>query len=483
MFNLEITSSAKEILKNKPLRTFLVRGALNFLEKYFGTEILLKIPLYLQNFDFKILGAVDTAYKLQALGIVKSIVKRKRKYPDEPFIYSCLTSSSGGVYGSGVDFLSEERTFWKSLAEAVERHLWFNSDYSFKNSIKAPYKDIKNRALNVFSLAGFSQKQKEEFSVLRFDENTIFEWVPAYSLILKKKIFCPLQLVSSLYFKQKVRVLDSRPQNNNDAKKEPMLRWCITTGLATGKYLEEAALKGLLEVVERDSFMVAYLNKMSPPIFDLEHLRVQDEEIFKIISDFERYNLEVYVIKLPSELPIHVISAFIIDRTGLGPALSVGASADLDFKTSFLDALSESLAVRYSLKGKFQQSINFKKIYREERLIYWSKTENLPKIDFFLKGDKTKFDLKRDPSNFLRTPSGDYYKNKLNQLAEKLKKRNFEVCFVELTTEEIKKTGLRCVQVVIPQLQPMHLNESIPYFGGNRLKEEYLLNKEPHPFP
>ena len=43
-----------------------------------------------------------------------------------------------------------------------------------------------------------------------------------------------------------------------------MLRWAVTTGLATGQSLEEAIAKGILEVVERDAFMISYLNRLSP---------------------------------------------------------------------------------------------------------------------------------------------------------------------------------------------------------------------------
>lgn len=477
MFNLEITAPALEILENQAPQGLLkriIRKILRFLQRYFGAEILIKIPARLQELTPQILKAIKIASKLQSLGIVKKIIKRP-KYPDEPFFYNYFIPSAGRAYGAGVDFLSEEKAFWKSLAEVTERYLWFNSDRFFQNAIKSPYKKIKKQALDIFSLAGFSKNQKNRFPILQFDENTEFNWITAYSLTKERKIFCPVQLISSLYFQQNVKTLQSQK------RAESMLRWCITTGLATGRSLEEAIVKGILEVIERDAFMVAYLNKLSLPIFDLEYLSVQDEEIAKIIKNFERYKLEVYIIQLPTEFPVFANAALIIDRTGLGPALSVGASADFDFKTSILNALSESLIVRYSLKKKFLKPIEADKINREERLIYWAKLKNLSKIEFFLKGDKIKFDLEQ--RLYKTSDNRKFYKNKLDFLVQELKKRYYEACFVELTNKDVKKLGLSCIQAVIPQLQPMHLSESIPYFGGKRLKEESLLNKEPHPFP
>ncbi|MDP1629556.1 MAG: YcaO-like family protein [bacterium] len=475
---LVITEQAYKILENRPpRRSFflkILKKILKFLEKYFGEPILIKMPTELSEIEGGTYEIINIAYELQKSGIINSIKKRVN-YPDEPRIYCYNAPSSGKSYGSGVDFLSKEKALWKSLGEATERYLWFNSDWFFQGHKIRSYKEMGRRALNIFSLAGFSEEQKNKYPILQYDENTVFGWIPARSLVSKKNFFCPIQLVSSYYFKQKT---------------EPMLRWCITTGLATGPSLEEAVVKGILEVVERDAFMISYLNKLSPPIIDLEHLSSQDEEIAKIIKNFKRYNLEVYVLHLPTDFPVYVNLAIIIDRTSLGPALSVGASADFDFKTAFLDALSESLIVRYSLKNKFKQEINLEKIGHEERIIYWGKIENLPKMEFFLKGESVIIDLSQ---NFYKVENNkNYYKEKLKILSEEFEKKNYEACYAELTTKEIKKLGFRCVQAVIPELQPLHLDEVIPYFGGKRLREIPLkfgyqpaevLNQEPHPFP
>lgn len=483
---LEITASTSKILEIQPKKNFfieIIKIVLKFLEKYFGSEILVKIPPELHDLDDKILKTINVAHELKFFGIIKNIIKYPR-YSDEPFLYNYYAPSINGASGSGVHFFDEEKAVWRSLAEATERYFWFNSDRFFKKTIDDSYKNLKGKALDIFSLSGFSAEQKDRHIILRFDENSVFGWIPAYSLTKNGKTFCPVQLVSALYSKQKVKRWE------NDSNPESMLRWCVTTGLATGRNLEEAIVKGILEIVERDAFMIVYLNKLSPPIIDLEHLSYQDEEIAKIVKSFKRYNLEIYVLQLPTDFPVYVNLAIIIDRTGLGPALSVGASADFDFKTAFLDALSESLIIRYSLKNKFRQEIDLGKIGREERTIYWAKIENLPKIEFFLKGPAKKFDFEQ---NFYEIDDNqNYYKEKLKILSEDLKKKNYEACYVELSDKKTKKLGLRCVQAVIPKLQPLHLNESIPYFVGERLKEIPLklgyqsakvLNQEPHPFP
>ncbi|MBU2622469.1 MAG: hypothetical protein KKD92_09155 [Proteobacteria bacterium] len=84
--NLEIVASPSKILEIQPSRNFFIKtikGVLKFLEKYFGSEMLVKIPSGLYGIDNKLLKAVDVAHKLQSLGIIKNITKRP-KYFDEP---------------------------------------------------------------------------------------------------------------------------------------------------------------------------------------------------------------------------------------------------------------------------------------------------------------------------------------------------------------------------------------------------------------
>jgi ribosomal protein S12 methylthiotransferase accessory factor len=491
---LRLTIPAETLLEKQPLRSYLKRFLklnIGWLSRIFGSQIFLEIPESLQELDYRSYLAMDTACSLKKLGILKSI-KQNPKIPDEPFVYNYFAQSVE-VSAAGTDFISEDKALWKALAETAERYLWINSPDFFKyNVIKAPYRELKGRALDIFSLAGFSELQKKDSKIIEFSENTTFSWMPARSLISSRKIFCPLQLVSGLYFRKNTRT------PRNDKQNEPMLRWGITTGLATGRSLEEAVAKGILEIIERDAFMITHLNKLSPPSLDLDNLSGQDEDIAKVLQIFKKYKLDVHLINLPNDFSVNVVLALIIDRTGLGPALSVGASADFDLKTAILDALSESQTIRYSQRNTpadYTDLKDMEKMERVKRLIYWSDLDNLPKIEFLLQGKTEMIDLNKGKNFYQLSEEKSrkrYWVRKLNFLVSKLRKQNYEACYVELTTKEIKRFDLRCVFVVIPQLQPMSLETSIPYLGGNRLEElpkklgykpTEELNKDPHPFP
>jgi len=486
---IHVTVSVDEVLRQRPARAYIngiLRACLKILERHTGSRLMISVPQSLQLFATETTetwGSIDTIYNLQSLGIIKNFSKRK-SFSDEPPLFAYTAQYSDARYASGVDFLSEKKAAGKAIGEAIERHLWGHSNFFSSHKIIKTYKEIQKRALNIFSLAGFSEKQKKKHPGLQFTEETPFAWIYARSLTSGTKILCPIQLVSSLYFWKNVKT----PWNKDGV--EPMLRWCITTGLATGKSLEEAIVAGMLEVIEREAFMIAYLNKLSPPIINLEHLASQDEEVGRVLRKFKRYNLEVHLVTLPTDFPVHVVLAIIRDHSGRGPAMAVGASADFNLKTCLLDALSESTSVRHSIKNTYKNPIHSKHIGRKERLMYWAKQENSNKINFFTRGKKINIHLKE--SVYAQSRECRHDKKQLEILVQEFRRQNEEVCYVELSLKETKFLGFRTVFVVAPGLQPMHLEEEIPYFGGERLKTvpEKLgykpakeLNKEPHPFP
>lgn len=487
-------SSLLDLSTGNGLLKRIITIFLRFLEKRLKGDLLLEAPESLQKIKSDLWPAIIASAKIKSLG---AIVSKKRSFlPDEPFVYQYWTKINGQLSGNGSDFLSEKSALWRSIAEGVERYLWKTSeDFYQKKILFSNYANLKEKALNIFLLAGFSEKDKEKNEILSFGENSRFGWTEALSLLSEKKIYCPIQLVSHHYF----RLKSKEPENPRG--EEPMLRWPVSTGLATGRYLEEAVAKGILEIIERDAFMITHLNKLSPPRIDLEHLSEQDEDIKKILKRFQRCRLKVTLLQIPTDFPVFVTMALITDRLNSSPALAVGTSADFDIKKCLLDALAESLSIRLALRKEpplFKKSFDSKIINRESRLFYWSKPENLSKINFLFKGAPKKIDLPAETKFFnLSTKEKNenlkiYYSEKLRDLKSALRYLNYDGCYVELTPEEVQKTGLHCTVTVIPELQPMHLDEKIPYFSGRRLKEvptklDYQpiqkVNTDPHPFP
>ncbi len=76
-----------------------------------------------------------------------------------------------------------------------------------------------------------------------------------------------------------------------------------------------------------------------------------------------------------------------------------------------------------------------------------------------------------------------------------MKDKNIEAVYVDITDKEIRKYGFVVVKVVIPQLQPLYLDERYAYLEEKRLRDAPIkmgllkysktknkFNKIPHPF-
>jgi ribosomal protein S12 methylthiotransferase accessory factor len=245
----------------------------------------------------------------------------------------------------------------------------------------------------------------------------------------------------------------------------------------------------LLEVIERDAFMIFYLNKLSPPIINIQNS--QDKLLEKIFSSIKRYKLELYILDISTDVPVYSILAIVIDKTGFGPAISLGMKSDLYIKNAIIGAIEESFHSRFWIKDIMIQKkikslwmeIQKKKDYisdLKERGIIWSELQMINKINFFFKGKKV----------LLKKTSSTKTEN-LDSLLKWFTKQNIEVLYVNITPARLEREKIYVVKVIIPQFQPLYLDERFPYWEGKRLKEIpqklglKLLKKVykfPHPF-
>lgn len=108
----------------------------------------------------------------------------------------------------------------------------------------------------------------------------------------------------------------------------------------------------------------------------------------------------------------------------------------------------------------------------------------IDKLDFWMKGKKM---ILEKPMKALS------FKKKLEKILRMLKEFNLEVVYVDVSLPKIKKLGFWVVKVIIPELQPLYLEEDYPYLGGKRLYEVPVklgfkrnringFNPIPHPF-
>lgn len=377
---------------------------------------------------------------------------------------------------SGCSFFSEDEALLKCLGEAIERHCI--KRYEKRKLIKGSYNEMKNQALDPQTVVCFSEKQRRRpsFKLFNFDKNTRFTWEKGTNLISGEFIFLPAQLIYLSY-----RLI---PQ-------EKIIYPPISTGAAGGSSMVSALVRAIYEIIERDAFLIYYLNKLSGKRIALGS--IDNKKIRPFIDAIESYNLKVYLIDITSDLLIPTFLSIVIDETGIGPAVSAGLKTHLDPITAILGSIQEALHPRRWIRGRTQENPRLLEKVRvnninniEDRALLWYPKRNIDKLGFWLNQEEKKVQIKERELSF---------KQQLQIILEILKKNNIETYFVDVTIPAVKKNGYHVVKVIMPQLYPFYLIEKYPFFGGKRLYEvpyklgfakrktkEEKLNKFPHPF-
>ena len=476
------------------------KGGLSLLKQFFknvgntiGFKVGLHIPSQLFSYETELWECLPALQKLKDLGHIEGWhLDYSLNFNDEPRLLVASVKNDFGkraahtnTNGTGFGFYSPPNTLWAAIGESVERRAFLYCeppryiDSSYKNLLNGKVKPFP-----IFSLAGINPSvrlQKERG--LSFTDENQFRWIKGYSLTQAESLLVPWQLANIDY--------NTKGRTN---QKEPLLIPLVSTGSATHRTKEEAIINGVLELIERDAFMITWLNKLSPNKIPKES--VPGKEFQKIIASFRRWNLEVHLLSLPTDMPVHVFLSIIIDKTGIGPAVSVGASADFNKNRAIVDALKESLGCRlfvrksldYAKKvGKDLSFQNKETIGREERLLCWCDTKKIRDMAFLLNGKQVSFE------DLPLRAGGGTAKRTVEMVSRIFKEKKLELAYVEISDDMVKKNvGLHTVVVLAPQLQPLHLLENLPFNWGERIKTvptscgfvpAEQLNDEVHPFP
>jgi ribosomal protein S12 methylthiotransferase accessory factor len=383
-----------------------------------------------------------------------------------------MISIPQGNFGEGISTIPSKALI-PALAELLERHSLFSCHT--ETIIWGSYNTLRPKnPVHPELFQYFSKKQIESFSSYKLiTSDTKMGWVYSKSLIFGTQCLIPAQLVYILYYEQ-------HPT-------EPYFFGTTTNGSAASSSYDEALYRALCEAFERDGLLNFWLNKIAPPVIDLDSIPYPHikEQILKIKNSL----LELYILDITTDMEVPVFAAVIVDRHG-EIAVSVNTVAGFDIIRTLEKLLDEAVqAIQYSVVAEDVSEMGSSIQTFEQRRYFWSTQDKIPYISFFLQGRKKDFHEIRtiDEMSDIKT--------KNNKIKVILKNKNYECFVTDVTSHEARIAGLHVIKVIIPQLVPVYFHEKEKPLGVQRLfsfpvmhgystilsKEEYI-NNIPHPF-
>ncbi len=408
---------------------------------------------------------------LKKLQIMASSVKTKPmrlpQFTDEPRVAHFVTSiGKTDDGGRGLSLFNEKEAELKSIAEFFER---LSATTCSMMTTAGTYEKVSANKLAIhpaeFSPFHPNQMISFDFSRFKLVGDEPYRWTSVTSLTDKSNALIPVQLVK----------LERVPAE------EKIIRFPDSSGLSLGVSQKDALLRGLLEVIERDSLISSwYEEKKWNKLTDLE-LPVK---IKKVISYLNRYKLRVEIFDISNDLTPYIFFAIIWDESPNPDChLSVGSKASDTFSKSILGAIEEALQGRYIGKySKLIQDSPSNVLSYKDHVKFWAKEgrtlEHLIQNKITDCGIDGHVKTTRKP-NVL----------KLSDIIRNAKKKEVRIFYKDLTNKLLFENGFSCVKVISPDLKPLFADQNFPYFGflrgrdlGNYTFFEEERFKVPHPF-
>ncbi len=373
-----------------------------------------------------------------------------------------LNNSSSINFGDAVS-TNRNRALMKSLGECIERYS--SAFIDEQKLLKESYRGlIENHGdadpIDLEAMQFFLPEQynSPDFPFSPLSSDTKIHWVQCAPLGGGKPKWVPAQSVFIPF----------------PGKEYGDIWFCdqISTGMACGPDRISSIYKGILEVIERDAFMVHWLKGISPP--EIEINEIKNPLARELYAELMELPVKAKMYSLTLDINAYVFLIVLENQSGVPPHTVMGLGVDLDPEKSLILALEETLLTfigmgRYSrAKPDFSPDPDFKNLTTPTlHALAHAVCPNLQSSLEFLKSSpkKLNFEELKPLANM-----GDL-QNCVDFLTEELARQNLEPLYFDLTTEDISHAGFKVARVVIPGMQPLDINHNHMHLGVNRYRE------------
>ncbi|TDF98017.1 TOMM precursor leader peptide-binding protein [Paenibacillus piri] len=372
-----------------------------------------------------------------------------------------------------------------AIMEGLERYCGM-APRGKRMMVRDSYSNLADHALHPESVGLYAKEQYEQpdFPFRPFHPDEPIDWVWGYSFERESPILVPQQLA---YYSS------SCGQG---------FVYETSNGCALGGSLEEAIFYGIMEVVERDAFLMTWYAQLSLP--RLDPYSAGDQELELMVNRLQAVaGFEVLLYNATMENGIPSVWAMAKNLKSNGVNLICAAGAHPDPVRAAKSAVHELSGMTLTLDGKFEANRErYMQMFHDPSLVHgmedhsmlYSLPEAEERLQFLLEENRP---LRAFHEQFNRSPAHPDLTDDLKDVLQAFLRLNLDVIVVDQTTPELQRNELYCVKVLIPGMLPMTFGHHLARVTGlervlevpaklgyakQPLRPEQL-NPHPHPFP
>ncbi len=331
-----------------------------------------------------------------------------------------------------------------------------------------------------FALFREDQYAAPDFAPVPFLGSTRVRWVRGAALPSGAPAWLPVQLV----------YLTALPP----APGEALIGYTTSSGLACAPTFGEALERALLELVERDAFVLTWTNRLSLPRLEIGGCAGAEAFLGRYV---EPTGLAVSAVDLSVFHGVPTVLALVRSARADDVALAVGAAAVRCAPTAWRRAVAEAFAGRAwarlvrreqperTYEPPFLDVVDF-----EDHVHLYAQPQHAVYADFLDSSSRTR------PLSAVPDLEGQGVRDRVAALLARLERSGARAYVVDVTAPDVRDAGLVVVKVVAPELCALDVSHHGRFLGGRRLYEAAAtlglrptplawseVNPHPHPFP
>ncbi|GAB4190668.1 MAG: TOMM precursor leader peptide-binding protein [Roseiflexaceae bacterium] len=390
-------------------------------------------------------------------------------------------------FGRTLDYDSSQLA---AIAEAIERVGGIRPGGK-ATGVYASYRELGDQALDPARLGLHTPEQYARLGpgYQPYTPDTPCHWVWGYSLTEARPLLVPERYA---YYGP----IGRQPE-------EQRFVYEISNGCALGSTPEEAALYGLLEIAERDAFLMTWYARLAAPRVDLREAPAGIRLLIERAEHLTGYTFHAWNITLEQGIPCFWVMAVDEQRRPDMPRALCGAGAHLLPEQALAGAIHELAPMLWRLPERYRtERAKAEAMARDpwqvqkmnDHALLYSLPEAFERLAFLY--ETPLHQGWGELCAALDWPAHSDLGDDLGELVARYAASGLEVIVVDQTTAEHRTGGFACVKAIVPGTLAMTFGQHTRRVTSPRLvRVPQLLgyqthplaasavNPHPHPFP